>query len=479
MERSPAFVLAVIAGLLGVSLALPRCFGSSDDADAVGENHNSESEPEKYGATVNWQTPPGNGGGGGGGGGTAPPAIENCLAFSENDIDFGVVLVGTSHYATGRLKICGWRPVEITGISLSPTTSAKFTLIHDNHPAEPSQEHPLILNPGQQYTFTVNYAPTTAGDTAESGYLVGEVGEVRVTHDAFPWSSSLLLLGTPVEDTCPIAVIALDYAANYYVGKTTVLNGYSSFAMSAGEVVTGYKWTLEKPPESSVQFVPSDDIPNPAVTFDVEDSYRFCLAVTDSSGQPSCTPACAEIDATNYPLIRIELTWHTPGDPDEQDIGPDAGADFDLHFAHPEADGPDVDGDGYPDPWFDMPFDCFWFNPYPNWGWVNGEPHGPQLVREDRDGAGPEVIVAPEPEELVYRVGAHYWSDHGYGTSYATVRILFGESVVYSEEYVTMEDGDFWEVCTIDWANKTITPATDESGSLKITPKYQNPYFFP
>ncbi len=52
--------------------------------------------------------------------------------------------------------------------------------------------------------------------------------------------------------------------------------------------------------------------------------------------------------------IRVELTWTTPGDSNENDEGEGAGSNLDLHMIHSaapqNASTPDSDGDGAPDP---------------------------------------------------------------------------------------------------------------------------------
>ncbi|MCA9449867.1 MAG: hypothetical protein KC931_22285, partial [Candidatus Omnitrophica bacterium] len=178
--------------------------------------------------------------------------------------------------------------------------------------------------------------------------------------------------------------------------------------------------------------------------------------------------------------IVLELTWDTPNDPDQTDTGPEAGSDIDLHFAHPNADaGVDLDHDGAPDPWFDIKWDTFWFNGNPNWG--DSDPStkdNPNLDRDDVDGAGPEIISLNSPEiDSKYRVGVHYWNDHGYGASTAKLRVFIDGDLVYSET-AELTNHDMWDVATIDWPSGAVTPVRLEGDAQKITPDYQNPSFF-
>ena len=177
--------------------------------------------------------------------------------------------------------------------------------------------------------------------------------------------------------------------------------------------------------------------------------------------------------------IHIELLWHTPEDLDETDMGPEAGADLDLHFTHQSASGPDLDKDGNPDPWFDMPFDCFWFSAHPNWGLYDpAVDDDPTLVLDDTDGAGPEILTLNNPENIKYKVGVHYWNDHKFGGSYATVKAYVWSQQVIAVKNVLLNDLDMWEVLSITWPDEIIELVIDDYGNYKITPLYENPYFF-
>lgn len=79
---------------------------------------------------------------------------------------------------------------------------------------------------------------------------------------------------------------------------------------------------------------------------------RWCDGVLDLA-------SCLDVVVVPEEAVHIELIWDTPGDADQTDEGPVAGADMDLHLAHPLASGADLDCDGKPDPWFDTNFDCF------------------------------------------------------------------------------------------------------------------------
>ena len=167
----------------------------------------------------------------------------------------------------------------------------------------------------------------------------------------------------------------------------------------------------------------------------------------------------------------------------ETDVGAEVGTDMDLHFVHAKyavGSGFDGDGDGQDDPWYNQPFDCFWFNKHPNWGTFDPTANDdPSLALDDTDGAGPEVVLLAVPQNgAKYLIGAHYWSDHGLGETRARVRVFIYGAPVHTAEH-DLGLRDFWCVVSVDWPSATITPCVDADGEPNVTQAYQNPYFSP
>jgi hypothetical protein len=220
---------------------------------------------------------------------------------------------------------------------------------------------------------------------------------------------------------------------------------------------------------------------NPTFSVDVAGTYEFQLTVWDNSGLESCVPWHTTVLVIPDEAIHVELLWHTPADSDETDQGPEAGSDLDLHLVHlnhayAETKG---DGNGPPDPWFVAPFDCFWFNAHPNWGLFDpSADDDPGLDLDDTDGAGPENVNLDFPERGTdYGIGVHYWKDHGFGTSYATLRIYIHANLVSEIENVKLEPSDLWNAATISWPDATVetVPGADEK-QFHITSNYMNPF---
>ena len=72
-------------------------------------------------------------------------------------------------------------------------------------------------------------------------------------------------------------------------------------------------------------------------------------------------------------------------------------------------------------------------------------------------------------------MGVHYWADHSFGPSYATVRVYIYADLVFQLEDVKLVNYDMWEVCTIDWPSGNVEQVED---GFKITPEYINPFFY-
>lgn len=229
------------------------------------------------------------------------------------------------------------------------------------------------------------------------------------------------------------------------------LKGSSSTA--DGGPIVSWHWTVTQPAGSKSIFMATNTAPDPTFEVNVAGLYVFVLTIRDWAGATS-TSAPVSVSVVPDEAIHVELLWDTPADPDETDEGPEAGADLDLHFMHPYAKtGSDCDGDGVGDPWFDGHFDCFWFNPNPDWAssdqMVDDDPG---LDLADTDGAGPEIVNLNAPEmSTTYLIAAHYPDDHGFGPSQVEVRIYVYGALTYQGNAVELTEGDLWEVVTIDW----------------------------
>ncbi len=400
-----------------------------------------------------------------------------CISVNPAKITFGGVQFGNLAQTTLEVYNCGEQQLKIESIAVEQG-SERFSVDPSSLHHTPSVEDPLFLPPSEIAYVQVTYFPELENPVDINGNIILDEATLVVRNNSFEPAKSVELSGAGVTGTCATAVIKTTEGEEVIPQTVMHLFGDESFAPQG--VVAKWQWDVDQPPLSQSVFIPSATFPNPTFEVNVAGVYTFHLTVFDEFGTPSCFAEKYEVVVIPDQAIHTELLWSTPEDPDETDTGPEAGSDLDLHFLHPFAAGPDLDGDGAPDGWFDIPFDAFWFNAHPNWGsfdpFFNDDP---SLDRDDTDGAGPENINLNIPENLTYRVGVHHWNDHGYGTAYATVRVYIYGQLAYEVSDMALVHQDMWEVCTIEWPSAQITTVTDDIGQPKITPNYINPFFFP
>ena len=397
-----------------------------------------------------------------------------CIHLTPEKISFGQVVVGELASMPLEIGSCGTLDLEIYGFEFEAGASENFGVDFSSLPHIPSLNKPVILEPNQTATVSIMYLPDKADPV--SGGPLSESGLLKIQTNAQAGVSELNVSGVAVGATCPNPVITCQEGEEVIPLTTLHLSGTESTS-SEGQI-TKYEWSVDQPAGSKSLFSPSATFPSPTFEVNVAGAYTFYLDVWDDTNIPSCQAAQYQVVVIPDKAIHIELLWTTPNDPDETDEGPEAGADLDLHFVHPSAGGPDLDGDGLPDGWFDGPFDCFWFNPNPNWGSLDpAAGDDPMLARDDTDGAGPEVLLLDIPEEVTYKVGTHYWNDQDYGHSLATIRIYIYAQLVFEKADVMLVNHDMWDVCRIDWPSGDVTLKTTGAGDLAITSTYQNPFF--
>jgi hypothetical protein len=389
-----------------------------------------------------------------------------CLKIEPSGgyLHFGGLLFGLSDTRDFSLVNCGSVDVVVTGVALkgdgtSDEFTPDFSSMTNQYPAVgsagPTVDKPLVI-PGQGYAVaSVRYDPKDI--TPLDGYGnpdPADTDTVVVTSNAGPFL--LNLTGWGVKTLCPQAKVTVVDGEEVVPQTVMHLNGDQSYAPGGG-TIKKYQWTVKQSAGSAKSFSPNAGFANPTFTPDAAGEYQFCLDVWDQNNTKSCTPACVTVLVVPNNAIHIELLWDTPADADQTDSGSNAGADLDLHFAHPLAVKPDQDCDGSPDPWFANPYDCFWFNPNPNWGgaWA-GANDDPSMDLDDTDGAGPENLNLELPEgtadePFTYAIGVHSYQDNGYGTSLASVNLYVNGALALAIAKVELEPLDMWYVGKLHW----------------------------
>ncbi|TNF36891.1 MAG: hypothetical protein EP329_04465 [Deltaproteobacteria bacterium] len=387
-----------------------------------------------------------------------------CLAILPKSVDFAGVMVGRTATELLDLGSCGDVPLELTKLTL--TGSATVRLAPEN-----DFTLPVTLSPGDHLPLLLTYEPVTVSPgTPES--RVWDVATLSLVANDFDRFHDVDVRGFGVDDACPTARIGAVDAEEVPVGTTVVLSGAESTALDGD--IARWAWSVEAPFSAVSPFEPDDDAVEVGYRLAIAGEYRFALDVVDTVGRHACALAHRTVRAVPLADLRVELVWTTPNDPDPYDWGIDLGSDLDLHVAHPFAVGPDLDGDGVGDAFFDLPYDVFFDNPEPRWFPPSADAEDPVLVEDDQDGTGPEVV---EVETLVIngmapRIGVHAWDDHGFGPSTAVVRVFAGPVLIYESAPVTLLEDELWEVGQLTWAvdatEPTLVPALAPGGGPKI-----------
>jgi hypothetical protein len=298
---------------------------------------------------------------------------------------------------------------------------------------------PLDLGPGESATFSLTYAPN-ALDVVESAWL-----EV-VSDDSAKSPLVIEISGIGSENACPVAVATCSVrGADGVATDELTAELYSRVECSAdgsvdpdGTIVT-YTWSVVTP-DSSRATISSTDQPEVNLFLDAVGTYSISLDVEDNRGARACSVAAVSVDVDPGDDIAVEVFWNTPGDIDPFDTGEGSGTDVNLHFLHA--------GRGC---WNDVPYDCHWQNPEPDWGVVGDDSDNPLLQSDDRDGWGPENITLNNPETAIYRVGVDYRDAWDFGPSNVTVRVFVGGSIRFERTRLAMTPDTFWEVADIEW----------------------------
>lgn len=372
-----------------------------------------------------------------------------CIVARPAAIEFGGRPLAVNSTLSLVVTSCGSEDLTITSLALAPTSASVFAL-------RAVPQLPAKLAPGQNLIISVDFLPVAEGDYT---------GTLQIGSDA----TGLPVLEVPITGTgspnnCPVAVIKSDPDSTEVPPQTVLKLSASDSVDPDGQVVT-YKWVVVAPNDSVSVLLPSGNVPNPTFEMNIAGTYTFKLDVWDDTGQKSCNTAELVVQVVPKTAWHIELVWTAPGDLDPTDECPNASLDFqecakscsdkeclvacqqknfcgpdlDLHLRHPSA------GD-----WGDLLYDCYFSNQKPAWDDLGTLDDDPRLDRDDTDGGGPENINLDKPVAgHVYRVGVHYFTDHGFGPSEAKVRLFYYGQLV-KEYSKTLKHWDFWEVATID-----------------------------
>lgn len=302
---------------------------------------------------------------------------------------------------------------------------------------------PLELAPGESRNVSVWYqAPGESARSRsvlqiESNDLSRPQVDVEVTGRAVvdpncPTAEPLCTVrGSGVEPTNWLDAAPLD-----------VVDCDGSTSAGLGGAVVQYRWELLHQPPGSTTYLETPAGVSTPLFLDVPGFYELQLTTVDDDGCVSPSTGRVRLFAKPYDDLRVEVVWDTPADPDQTDS---SGSDMDIHLLHSSGC------------WGDGAWDCHSRSISPNWGDRSHDGDDPIFWVDDVDGSGPESIDLLYPEDgVIYRVGAHYWNDWGYGASIATVRIYRSDALVFEQSREMASTGQFWDAATIAWPSGEI-----------------------
>lgn len=354
-----------------------------------------------------------------------------CIEVSPREVTFGNIVVGAAVEQAVTISHCGIEtdePLQLQQLTLRAGNSGAFTL----------QPFELIeLQPGEAIDATVIYAPQRLEFT--------DTATLRIVSDAD--NEPLIdvpLIGRGVERACEGLVTALCTIEGREDPPSADLAVIPLDTVTCEMVVEGtcpavsFNWNLTSAPLDSTS-LPATDGNLLSFFVDLAGSYTIEATAQFADGE-FATPATIHIEAVPDEDLHVQLVW-------------DNASDVDLHLLHP---------DGC---WEDGRWDCHFRNRSPQWAEAGPEDN-PSLDIDDTNGFGPENVNLDLPETGVgYRIGVHYWSDHGQGPARATLRIFVRGAILFEASRVLENSGDWWEVAEVPWPAAEII-AIDEVSSF-------------
>ena len=404
-----------------------------------------------------------------------------CLVAKPGHVVFGATGVGAPAKRPVELSSCGDIEVAVSSVTFDAPGAGPFGLdwstVTQTAGQAPTDATPLKIPLNGSVTVWVTYEPTQLSPIGADGQPTPDTAAISVKSNTIAGLTHVTVEGVGSSSSCPTAIITVQEGDTVVPQTILHLDGKQSYAGTGS--ISKYEWAVIAAKGSVSLFSPNTSSVSPTFQPNVAGDYKFQLNVWDNTGKKSCFPAEKIVKVLPDQAIHVELLWNTPNDKDQTNEGPGVGSDMDLHFAHQYAATQDHDADGKLDPWFADTYDCFWFNPNPQWG--SFDPNiddNPSLDRDDTDGAGPENLNLTLPEDgKTYSVGVHYYNDFGFGPSTATVNIYVYGQLVWNMTSTSMVGGDLWYASTISWPDGEVTtkPGKGGAGSLFMTAKYPHP----
>ncbi len=378
-----------------------------------------------------------------------------CIAVSPETGDFGEVLMnGVPGRLTLTVTNCSelgnGENLDISGMTISADNGTEVDPIFalDAPPATP-----LSLSPGASTQVVATCRPVVEG-RPETGKVV-----ISSNDSAFPeYELPLTCVGTTNECPSVTAVSCVERGVPDSIPTDDVnvpplanLDCVANCVDPDGSCVN-YTWRIiSRPAESVSEFTPPSSASS-SFFVDANGEYEVQVDAQDNRGLSASSAGCnststLRVRAVPDAAFHTQLTWSTPADPNPGDEGAGTGSDVDLHVLSPEGC------------WEDRQWDCHFRTRSADWGVAGFTGDDCSLDRDDTDGWGPENVSLDDPAAGTFKVGVHYWSDQGYGVSYATIIVTLDGIVAYEvRDKALPSTGTWWEVCAVSWPSRNVVP---------------------
>ena len=221
--------------------------------------------------------------------------LRRCLAVDRDGLNFSTI--GEPELLL--VSNCGDGPLTGLAVSLDPADA----------PFEIEASLPPALEPGAHWPVRVRYLGHAGPEqTSQAGASL-----ILTAHDLDPAQVPLYAM------ECADPVMSISSQEGQMVTPETLL--HLSAEVESGSALS-WEWQVQQPPGSRSMFIPSSSFPNPTFLANVAGEYHFSLRAWDGEGSPCASPAVLTVLVVPVEAIFVELTWHTPADPDELDQGP-------------------------------------------------------------------------------------------------------------------------------------------------------------
>ena len=341
-------------------------------------------------------------------------------------VDMPLVVISPSPLNMGQVVTdeFGEDTLFLTSAGQVPVTLNRWEVSGDAFSLVEGDAWPMTLEPGEETTLEVSFAPTEAGSFSETFQVY--------TESPAP-DASALLLGEGLS-TEPIAVCSAN-PTEVHPGDSATWVGSSSYD-AAGYHIIQWDWNLLSRPSGSTAGFPSGaSADRSGFVPDLAGEYRARLIVTNELGMAS-DPCVATLLATPEEDLWIQMSWAHAGD------------DMDLHLLRPGGS-------------LRTSNDCYYSNCRNgglDWGSPGVTADNPVLDLDDIGGTGPENINISSPETGTFTVYVNDYPGSTYtAANNVTVTIFVGGYQAWTDTRPISGESVDEAFAEIEWPSGIVT----------------------